>query len=318
MTGGPVLVLAQGPDRLRPALSAVPNRQVIFVEDLAEVPAALETHQPEIMLSFHDTGFDGPEFGLATRFPSVKWVHVSGSGFEHLGELPGDVVVTNAQGLRARNLAETALGAMIMLNQGLLRYRNQQQARRWQVNPFRPLEGQRLLIVGAGAIGQWLAQFAQALGMYVTGLNRDGRAVEGFDETAPLSQLEEYLPGADVVSLHLRATAETEGLFDAGKFALMRPGALFMNTARGAIVDEPALIDALTSGHLGGAYLDVFATEPLPRDSPLWGMENVLVTPHGADCIAGWDHNAAAFFVRNLALWDSGQPMRNVVHGRDV
>lgn len=315
--GAPVLVMARGPDRLRPALSGVTGRELVFVEDLTDTSALLEKHRPEIVLCFHDTDFDGPEFALAVQFPSVKWVHVSGSGYEQLGPLPDGLRVSNGQGLRARNLAETALGAMITLNHGLLRYRAQQQARLWQVNPFRPLEGQRLLIVGAGAIGQWLAQFAQTLGMHVTGFNRSGQAVKGFDEMAPLSELDDHLPGADVVSLHLRATAETEGLFDDRKFALMRPGALFMNTARGAIVDEPALINALTSGHLGGAYLDVFATEPLPQDSPFWAMENVLVTPHGADCIAGWDHNAAAFFVKNLALWDSGQPLINTVHGQD-
>ncbi len=270
---------------------------------------------PAIVLMFRDTGFDGPEFRTLTHHASVKWVHVSGSGYEHILPLErDDLLITNGQGLRSRNLAEMAVGAMISINSGLIRYHEQQRNKRWQPNQFVPLEGQTLLLVGTGLIGRWVAHYARTLGMRVIGVNRSGTPVEAFDDVRPMAELDDILPLADVVSLHLRLNDDTRGLFNRDRFKRMRTGTLFMNTARGGLVDESALIDALHSGQLRAAYLDVFETEPLPEYSPLWSLENVLISPHAADMISDWEYKAAEFFVENYQCWKSGKDLINVIH----
>ena len=315
MPHSPILVLAPDPERLRPAFNAVdPAERVSFVDDLAHAGDVARDLNPEIVLMYRDIGFDGPEFRELAHFDAVKWVHISGSGYEHLLPITrSDLTLSNGQGLRSRYLAETNLGALIALNGEFLAYGRQQRERRWTPLNFRPLQSQTLLIVGTGLIGTWMARYAKTLGMHVIGVNRKGYRAEPFDDTVRLDELDKVLPVADAVSVHLRHTPETERLFDARRFALMKPGALFLNTARGAIVDETALHDALQKGEVRGAYLDVFETEPLPEHSPLWGMENVLITPHAADLTWDWDIKAAEFFVDNLARWRRGETLLNVV-----
>jgi phosphoglycerate dehydrogenase-like enzyme len=160
-----------------------------------------------------------------------------------------------------------------------------------------------------------VARRAKALGMRVIGLRRSAAPVEGVDEIRPPDALAESLAEADAVSLHLRLTPDTEDLFDAAMFAAMKPGALFVNTARGGHVVEADLVAALESGHLRGAYLDVFATEPLPEDSPLWAAPNLLISPHASDCVTDWQDRFADLFAENLANWRAGRPLRNVVAG---
>jgi phosphoglycerate dehydrogenase-like enzyme len=212
-------------------------------------------------------------------------------------------------------LAETVIGALLALNSGLVRYHEQQSQRLWRQHLFRPLTGQTLLVVGAGAIGGEVAVRASALGMRVIGLRRSAVPVAGVDEMRPPDALVASLAEADVVSLHLRLTPETRNLFDAAMFAAMKPGALFINTARGGHVVENDLQAALRSGQLGGAYLDVFQTEPLPAESPLWAVSNLLISPHSADGVKDWEARFAALFAENLACWRAGRTMRNVVAG---
>jgi phosphoglycerate dehydrogenase-like enzyme len=133
------------------------------------------------------------------------------------------------------------------------------------------------------------------------------------DELHPPEALLDLLPRADVVSLHVRLTEATRHLIDARALVAMRPGALLLNTARGPVVDEPALIEALAGGHLGGAYLDVFEEEPLPPSSPLWRLPNVIITPHASDAVHDWAHRFAMLFADNLERWRRGEPLLNVV-----
>jgi phosphoglycerate dehydrogenase-like enzyme len=132
-------------------------------------------------------------------------------------------------------------------------------------------------------------------------------------ELHPPQALPELLPRADFVSLHLRLNPETHHLINATSLALMRPGSFLVNTSRGSVVDQSALADALASGHIAGAYLDVFETEPLPPESRLWSIANLLITPHTADNIEGWPGKFTELFVDNLELWLAGRPLRNVV-----
>lgn len=312
-----ILVVAQEPERLRPVFGSQADG-VTFCDDLNDIDAVLERVQPQAALLFSDIGFTGEPFRRVAHHPSVKWVHVSGSGYEYLHPIErDDLTISNGHGLRARYLAETLLGAMITLNGQLLTYRDHQRAGIWNPLTFKPLQGQTVLVVGMGAIGTWFARYAKTLGMTVIGVNRSGAPVEPCDRTIAIADLDTVLSDADVVSVHLRQTPETEGLFDQRRLGLMKPTALFLNTARGGIIDEAALCHALEFGDIRGAYLDVFATEPLDPDSPLWRMDTVLMSPHAADMIEGWDVKSAMFFVENLGRWRNSEPLHNLVRSPD-
>ncbi len=291
-----------------------PDLPVAYASTTEAIGETLERVRPEVVFSIKDSGFDGGVHKAAIAFPSVRWFHVGGSGYEHV--VPWDserVTVTNGAGVLARFLAETATGAMLMLNGNLLSYRDQQRAGTWRPIPFRSLSEQTLLVVGVGAIGGYLADNAKALGMRVLGTRRSGRPHPSVDEMHPPEALHDLLGQADVVSLHLRLTGETRHTIDRAALAVMKPGALLINTARGPVVDESALIAALESGHLGGAYLDVFETEPLPADSPLWSLDQVFITPHASDNVARWPRLFAERFADNLERWTRGEPLQSRV-----
>jgi phosphoglycerate dehydrogenase-like enzyme len=314
---GPVLIYADHADLLAANLRArLPDETVHAVSRPEALPIALETHRPEAVFSINSPTLGGTTHRPILAAQSVRWLHVGGSGYEHVsGWDAGRITVTNCAGVLAPFLAETVIGALLALNSGLIRYHEQQRERVWRQHPFRPLAGQTLLVVGAGAIGAEVAGRASGLGMRVIGLRRSGEPVAGVDDLRPPEALAASLAEADAVSLHLRLTPATEGLFDADMFAAMKPGALFINTARGGHVIEDALLAALRSGHLRGAYLDVFRTEPLPAGNPLWTAPNLLISPHAADGVEDWEARFAALFAENLANWRAGRALRNVVAG---
>ncbi len=310
-----VLVVHDRPGDFRDLLAArFPDLAIAYATAPAEVAPALRSARPDVVFSIKHSGFPGEAHRPLIDHPSVRWVQVGGSGYDHFVPWDGSrVMLTNCAGILAPFLAETVIGAVLAHNRGFFAYRDRQRAKAWAPIPFRPLDGQTLLVVGAGAIGGEVGRLAKAVGMRVLGVRRGGAPHPAVDAMHPPAALPRLLPEADVVSLHIRATAETAGLFDRAAFAAMKPGALFVNTARGAVVDEPALIAALASGHLGGAYLDVFATEPLPAASPLWAMDNVFITPHAADNVADWPRRFATFFADNLDRWRRGEALRNIV-----
>lgn len=310
-----VLVLHDRPDELRPLLSArLSDLDVAFASAPDEVLPALERARPEVVFSIKHSGFPGAAHRPAIDFPTVRWVQIGGSGYEHFA--PWDarrVTVTNCHGVLARVLAETVIAAVLTLNRGLLAHRDRQRARVWSPARFRPLAGQTLLVVGVGAIGGELATLARALGLRVLGIRRGAFAHPAVDEMFPPEALHAQLARADIVSVHVRATDETAKLFDARAFASMKRGATFVNTSRGAVVDESALVEALRAGTVGAAYLDVFEREPLPAESPLWTMDEVLLTPHCSDNVDDWPLRFAAAFADNIDRWRAGAPLANVI-----
>lgn len=310
----PTLVIHDKPDELRDILARrAPDERFVFADHPAAVTTILEEHRPAVVFSIKHSGFPGPFHRPAVDFPSVRWIQVGGSGYEHLAPWdPSRITVTNARGVLAPFLAETAMGALLALNHNLLRYRDAQRARQWSPRRFRALSGQTIAVVGYGSIGRCVANLARGFGMRVIALRRHA-SDDTEVEVRPLTALDATLAEADVVSVHLRATPETERLFDAQRFSAMKPGALFLNTARGSLVDEPALLAALDAGRVGGAYLDVFREEPLPADSVWWGRDDVLITPHASDNAEGWPLKFAEFFCDNLARWRAGQTLVNVV-----
>ena len=311
----PVLIAHHEPDDFRDLLDArFPDEEFVYATNAHGVVDALARHDPEVAFSIKHPGFPSSAHVPIPAHPSIRWIQIGGSGFDHL--LPWDtarITVTNGAGVLAPYLAESVTGAMLALGGGFLRYVEQQRARQWNPVAFTPVRDRTLLVVGLGRIGECVARNAKALGMQVLATRGSPAPHPAADEVHGPDALPALLPRADFVSLHLRLNPATRGLIGREAFAAMKPGAYLVNTSRGPVVDEAALIDALRSGHLAGAYLDVFETEPLPAESPLWTLPNVLITPHASDNIHGWPRRFAALFADNLDRWRTGEPLLNRV-----
>ena len=311
----PVLIAHSDPADFRDLLTArFPDVEFVYAATAQGVTDSLARHDPEVAFSIKHPGFPGSAHTSIPAHPSVRWIQVGGSGFDHL--LPWDtsrITVTNGAGVLAPYLAESVTGGMLALGCGFLNYFEQQRARRWNPLAFTPLRDRTLLVVGFGKIGECVARNAKALGMRVLAIRGTPAPHPAADEMHGPDALPALLPRADFVSLHVRLNPATRGLLSSEGIAAMKPGAYLVNTSRGPVVDEAALIDALRSGHLAGAYLDVFETEPLPAESPLWSMPNVLITPHSSDNIHGWPARFAGLFADNLERWRAGEPLMNRV-----
>lgn len=261
---------------------------------------------------------------LAPRLPELaprlRWIQFTSSGVGPFVLKSGlnrpGLVLTNAAGIHAVPLAEHVLLALLYFVKDLPTRLRDQRAHVWERYAGRELRGSTVLVVGMGAVGQEVARTCRANGLRVVGMRRtptpDPAAVHADAVVAP-DRLMDVLPTADAVVLIAPHTTETEGMFGAAQFAAMRPGAILVNIARGALVDEDALVAALRSGHLGGAALDVAAVEPLPTESPLWDLPNVLLTAHSASTVDVENERLTDLFCDNLRRFLDGQPLRNVL-----
>src|SRR6266566_213257 len=212
---------------------------------------------------------------------SLKWVQALGTGVDGIADQPGlrqDVVLTNMHGFHGGPVSEAALLAMLALARNLPRSLRQQAGRKWDRFPVKVLKGKTVGIFGVGAIAAELAPKCKAFGMKVAGISSVKRQVPGIDAMVGRDELERAVKELDFLVILTPYTAETKNIVDAKIFGAMKPSAFLVNLARGGVVDEDALVDALKSGKIAGAALDVFATEPLPGDSPLWDMQNVIIT----------------------------------------
>jgi phosphoglycerate dehydrogenase-like enzyme len=252
--------------------------------------------------------------------PNLKWLQVNAAGAdrEAFVELRGrGVLLTSAAGANGAVVAQTALAGFLALSRRLPQLMAAQKHKQWKplvvTGLPRDLQGQRAVVVGWGSIGRKLGEWLAALGLEVIVVRHSDVPAGVGLETSTFKTLHTVLPRADWVFLACQLGDETRGLMDARAFAAMPKGAHLVNVARGEVVVEPDLIAALRSGHLGGAFLDVFAHEPLDPASPLWEMENVIVTPHSAGQSDGIYARVVEIFLENLALWLAGKPLRNVV-----
>lgn len=260
-------------------------------------------------------------FSTARKAPNLRWLHVFNAGVDHpiyAEMLARGVRLTTSAGAAAEPIAQSAIAALLMLGRNFPHWLRAQPAHAWEPlqGPAVPedLAGQTALVVGLGHIGLAFARIARAIGLRVIGVRRHARAAGGpVDELHPADQLDRLLPRANWLVLACPLTPETRGLIDAQRIARLPRGARVINVARGEILDEAALVAALRSGHLGGAYLDVFAHEPLPADSPLWDLPNVLITPHNSAAAAGNDARIYALFTENLQRWVRGVALLNEV-----
>ena len=249
---------------------------------------------------------------------NLKWVQALGTGVDGIADQPGlrqDVVLTNMHGFHGGPVSEAALLAMLSLARDLPRSLSQQAKRKWDRFPVKLLKGKTVGIFGVGTIAAELAPKCKALGMKVVGVSSAKREVPGFDAVHGRGELEQAVKEWDYFVLLTPFTPETKNIVDAKIFAAMKPSSFFVNLARGGVVDEDALLDALKERRIAGAALDVFATEPLPGDSPFWDMENVILTQHQGGFFDGYPGFALPVVEENMRKYLAGdlKDMINVV-----
>lgn len=252
---------------------------------------------------------------------SLKWMHFTSSGIGQQKSAPPldarGVTLTSSTGSNAEPVAQTGFTGLLMLARGFPGFIQGQHKHEWR--PQRgatlppDLRGQTVLLIGVGAIGKIFAGYAKAFGLKVIGVRRTPmQSGDPVDEMHPPSKLPELLGHAEWVVVACPLTKQTRNLIDAAAFKHMRKGTRLINIGRGEVVDEQAFIDAMRSGHLGGAAVDAFRQEPLPADSPLWDLPNMIVSPHNASASTGNEKRCAEMFIANFGHWVRGEPMFNV------
>lgn len=269
-------------------------------------------------------GFGVPAPLFDAAHGTLRWAHTASAGVGgslHDAMRASDVVLTNAAGIYAEPMADTVLAMILHFARGLDFAVRAQAGRRWWKEPFesadtpvRELAESTVGVVGLGGIGRAVARRAVALGMNVIATRRRGtEGPEGVEVLSGEGALDRLLPRADYLVLAVPQTDETRGLVGARELGMLPDGAVVINVARGAVLDENALIDALGTGRLRGAGLDVFAREPLPEKSPLWHLPNVLVTPHVSGASTRFWRRQTDLIVENLRRYLRGEPLRNTV-----
>lgn len=293
----------------------VPHMRILHTRDRAQI----ETHLDEIEIAAGGFPHD-----LLPKARNLRWLQQWGAGADWLLRYPEAVelpfILTNVSGIHAIPISEHIFAFLLAFARDFPHAWRGQMRHEWRsydVQEVFELAGQTMLLVGVGAIGQRTAQLAQAFGMHVIGIRRDPtKAALGVDEMHGPETLPSLLPRADAVVLTAPLTAETYHMIGEAQLRAMKPTAILVNIGRGGLVDEAALIRALQEGWIRGAGLDVFETEPLPPDSPLWEMENVIITGHYSGKTPYYDRRAMAIFLDNLERYVQGRPLRNVVDKR--
>ena len=306
------------------------GRVVVFTGRHQEVHPILERAWPDLPV---DYGF-GPEFFARVipraeilytyKFPHehlvnagrLRWIQTTGAGADQLmpfEDLPRGVLLTNAAGINEDMMADFTIALVLALQLNLKRYMDQQRARQWNRVQAEELIGKTLAVIGLGRIGKGVARRAKTLGMRVIGTSRSAAPVAAVDAIFPAEHLHAVLEQADYVALTVPLAPASVHLMDGKALDAMRPTAYLINVSRGRVVDERALVEALRSGRIAGAALDVFEEEPLPADSPLWGLENVILTPHVGGDLKGFSARSVKLFCENIGRYLRGEPLVNQV-----
>ena len=318
MQARPVIVVqgAAGPEQV-PGIAAIAGDAELRFADSADALAhALPGARILLGWSFNEASLRQ----VWSHAHDLRWIHWTGAGvdavlFPELVE--SDVVLTNSRGIFDRAMAEYVLGLIIAFAKGFQDSFRDQAERRWRHRLGEMVLGRRALVVGVGSIGREIARLLTRAGLHVEGVGRRARAGDGdFAVVHGRGDLDTVLGEADYVVIVVPLTDETRGLVGAAQLAAMKPGARLINVARGAIVDEAALIEALGRGRIAGAALDVTATEPLPGASPLWSMPQVIISPHMSGDFFGHYEALAALFMENFRRFRAHEPLLNVVDKR--
>jgi phosphoglycerate dehydrogenase-like enzyme len=310
-----------------------PDMRVLCSPELLPVPRYVCDHNgsprdlgPEQLSRWEETVAQADVFfdfdwfdpaGMPGRCPDLKWIQATSAGIGAFMQRTGldrsGFVVTTAGGIHAVPLAEFALMGVLYFVKGLPVLGRWQAEHHWERYTTCQLSGLRVLIVGLGGVGRRVATVFAGLGVEVWGLERAGvsRELSFVDRVITRDDLDEALPSVDALILCCPLTKETEGLIGADQIGRLGQQAVVVNISRGQVIDQGALLEALQSGRIGGACLDVFAEEPLPVDNPLWDLDNVIVSPHSASTVVGENTALVELFIDNLDRFRQDQPLRN-------
>jgi phosphoglycerate dehydrogenase-like enzyme len=318
MDDNTVLVLADPAEPQLAMLADLPEKTGIAVGNSAE---AFARAAPGASVIFNWSGSRALLREVFAMAPKVRWVHSRSAGldsllFPELVESP--VPLTNGTGVFSPSLGEFALGAILYFAKDFRRMIRNQMAGRWEQFDITEITGQTVGIVGYGDIGRAVATRVRAMGMRVLAVKRHGPPLYNVDPLvdqiyAPEHRIE-MIARCDYIVAAAPLTPETRGMIGAAEFAAMKPSAVVINIGRGPVIDEDAMLKALTGGSIKGAGLDVFTHEPLPEGHPFYRLENVLLSPHCADHTADWLEQAMRFFLENFERFRKAEPLRNVVN----
>jgi phosphoglycerate dehydrogenase-like enzyme len=270
-------------------------------------------------------GYALPREAYLAAGPQLRWVHATSAGIERIVDNPdivaSDVIVTNARGGHAACIAEHTFAMLLLLTRQLLQAHADQQAHSWDRSGMsarsRELTGSTMVILGMGNIGQAIAKRAIAFDLRVIGVDlKPGAPPAGVEAIWGMDRLDEALALADVFVVTLPITPETRNLIDARRIGLLKQGAYLLVVSRGGIINEPALIEALRSGKVAGAGLDVQETEPMPPDDPLWEAPNLILTPHCSAASNQTSQRVTAITKENIERFLKGEPLLNICDKR--
>ncbi len=296
-----------------PAMEDVEKHAEVRYATADELPAALPG--ADVLFVWHFLSDAVPAAWPAAD--AIRWVHVASAGVDKVlsdDVRAAEVVLTNSRGIFDRPMAEYVLATVLTFAKDLHTTLRLQQRRQWRHRETERIDGKRALVVGTGPIGRAIAAQLAAAGMLVHGAGRTAREADpDFGTVHASDTLAEVYGDFDYVVLAAPLTDQTRGMIDAAALTHFKPTARLINVGRGGLVVEDDLVDALAAGHLAGAALDVFDTEPLPATSPLWEMPNVLISPHMSGDTVGWTEDLVRLFTTNLHAYLEGRPLCNVV-----
>lgn len=322
------------PEYVEQIRRAVPQVEVIYRPDLIAAPRFNADHtaridrtseqelewrkllaQADILFDFDHTHRDD----LPELAHNLKWIQATSAGIGQFVHRMGyaektDWIFTTASGVHARPLAEFCIMSMMMFAKNYLQMEKAKADHNWQRFGNTELAGKTVGIIGLGRIGRDVATVCKFFGMTILGTRRDvTKSVDNVDKLYGPDDIDVLLPHVDYLVLATPHTPETEGMMTAERVRLLKKGAVIINIARGAVIDQPAMIEALLDGHLLGAALDVVAVEPMPEDDPLWDVPNVIISQHSASTADTENGKITALFIENLRAYLNNEPMRNVL-----
>ncbi|MCY4315697.1 MAG: D-2-hydroxyacid dehydrogenase [Roseovarius sp.] len=310
-----VLLHTDAPDEAFEVLSQNHGGLRIHVcENYEDIPQVLRNTRAEVVYSVRFAGTPAFPREAILNAPSVKWISVGGSGTDHLA--PWDIsktVVTNSAGTGSDMMAQYALGAMLNFSLDFPGFRAAQKRREWLIGKVEPIDGKTVLILGLGGTGKAVAKRCKAQGLSTIGVRARPCPAVNVDEVHGTDALPGLWGKADFIVVCVPLLDGTRGLVGAEAFAEMKKGAVLIDVSRGGVVDESALLHALNSRKIRGAAIDVFTSEPLPPDHPLWGCENAILTPHCSSVHDGWYRESAEMFSANLMRYRKGEELENIV-----
>jgi phosphoglycerate dehydrogenase-like enzyme len=308
--GAPTITVLHGGDHPPGLEEQVGDARLRFAGDAASLTEALPGSDVLLTWDFL-SGAVRDAWVAADAGSSVRWVHTASAGVDKVAFpelLASDAVLTNSRGVFDTPMAEWVLGAILAFAKDLPRTLSLQRDRTWRHRETEPVAGRSVTVVGSGPIGHAITDLLRATGMSVELVGRTAR-----DGVHAFEALDELLPDTHYLVLAAPLTDQTRGLLHAGTLARLPGTARVINVGRGPLVVQDDLVAALADGTIAGAALDVFEVEPLPDDSPLWSMENVIVSPHMSGDIVGWRDTLVDLFVDNLTRYRAGRELRNVV-----